>query len=351
MSEIYTSLSISLIARRNFVIHTRDYNQTLAHTNEVIGPLFEPDQTGVIDLLAQVQNEPNQEVAIQNIAREMLVKQEDGTYRLKTILIWKNLEFVPAEFQRHRLNRLLDEINEFDTVESRLKRNDFIRVSGLGPIHKPSLFCIVPIVTIGNTRRKFDQYLKQHFWFSQLDFHPPLTTEHESYLETIYKLRSMMRQVFASPDIQRYVYSLVIFTRTHRLCLLAPIETRVPTGTIDSIETLAKCLVLWQQYLKKLDPPRLFVTPEFCKVAYRKIGYWLVDWETNNLFNDPAPDETTEALKKLEINVLTGDWYASEYHYVKKYLEKYRSLQDESSSVGFLNLLVEDVLDSVRPPI
>lgn len=161
------------------------------------------------------------------------------------------------------------------------------------------------------------------------------------------RARDTIPKIYLSPEIQGYIYSLVVHCRVHRLCSLAPLQTRLLTRAVASINLLAAAMVAW----KETDPERWFVTTEHCKVAFRKVAYWLVDWEQLEMYTDPQTDLEKEYRKRMDFSILTGDWVGSELAYIDAYLKTYKGKRDVSSLVGFTNRLVDDALRAVQPPM
>lgn len=159
-------------------------------------------------------------------------------------------------------------------------------------------------------------------------------------LEHISTLRAAKARVFVHPDIKKYILSLIVQSRNHRLTLLSPKRARLPTFAYDYTLNVSMALVV----LKRNILLRLFLTPEFVKMAFRNVAHWLIDWEHGA---DSEPPE----LRKVHINMLSGDWYASESSAVEAYIEKSKGVRDDSSPTGYSNVVVEDSLSMVIPPL
>ncbi|KAK6460813.1 hypothetical protein DFJ63DRAFT_337559 [Scheffersomyces coipomensis] len=361
MDNIFTALSLSLMDRKRFVISTSNVNTLIKLlVNGILRKVckFNESQIEVIDLLEY----SNEEELIRRCVKEI----EGGEYELKNILIWKNMQKVKPELQKI-LYMLLTKIDLYDTNESRHNPKPVI-LKGY-TINRPSLFTSITVLDNKLYHMKIDQYLKAKFWFSiNYVFEPnheyetknivfPL--ENLTYIENILYLRNSIQKVYVKPDIQRYIYSLVIQVRNHRLCSLAPRQTRLSTRSIDDVLNLSKAMVVWQRHTSD----DLFVTADFVKVAMRKIGYWLVDWEYNTLYTSKEllPDrsanfdaeqvEEKDYQRRMEISMMTGSWFGSDYDYVKKYLLKSESTKDDSTPTGVTNIIIEEALVAVRPPI
>ncbi|KAK6203341.1 uncharacterized protein RJT21DRAFT_26353 [Scheffersomyces amazonensis] len=365
MQNLLTALSLSLIYNKRFVITTNNV-ETLQQ--DFIRIILEnscsvtPDQIQVIDLL-----EFTTERNLINQCTIPIGNEEDNEYEFKPYIIWKNLAKVDGQLQRY-LYELITKIDLYDTKESRNNPRPCI-IDGYS-IRKPDLFIIIALLDHRSYYLKIDQYLKSKFWFSNNYVIDKSSSKPDrltlpmndfSYHDNIAYLRQLIPNVYIKPDIKRYIYSLVVHSRNHRLCSLAPRQTRLSTRSIDDIEDLARVMVLWQKFNNQNLTDSLYVTPDFVKVAMRKIGYWLIDWEYNKLFsnvndndddndNDEEQDEK-DYRRRMEISMMTAYWYGSDYKYVTKYLDKSESLRDDSTPTGYSNVIVEDALKSVRPPI
>lgn len=338
MEHVQSALAISLIAERNFVVQTNRYQLFVDAFSQILRLHFGFHDIVEIDL-KQAYDSGNCEEIVDAMVNE------DG--KLHRVVIWKNLELLDTKNLRckNALVKILSELEQYDTLASRHNKADRFPF-GKYSVTKPDLFVVIPVIQIGTRLPKIHQHLKERFWFSQSCFMSEKPHQRLLLLsgDEILQARLLLPSVYAKPTIQEYILSLLVFTRSHRLCSLAPLTTRPTSRTLDSIMELSKALVVWKNRHKTQT---LFVTPEYCKVAYRKIGYWLVDWETNQLFNG----KEDEYRKQMEISMLTGDWYGSEWKCVEDYLEKHTSAEDKSLSTGFTNRVVEEVLGSVMPPI
>lgn len=284
-----------------------------------------------------------------HITDQMVIREEGMQPKLHEIIIWKNLESAKLDFERkNSIVQIFNELEQYNTLRSRNRNNDEPFKLGNFMVLKPEFFLVIPVIKSSRSLPKIHQHIKDCFWFAQYCY---LKEQHDRHMQgedarsKVLKGRIALLNVFAKPQIQEYISSLLVFTRSHRLCSLAPLTTRPTLRAKDRIMELAKALVV----LRGDQETQLFVTPEYVKVAYRKIGYWLIDWETNALFNDGSVE--SEYRKRMEITILTGDWYGSEWNSAEKYMEKFASTEDKNSTTGFTNFVVEDVLLSVHPPL
>lgn len=278
-----------------------------------------------------------------------MVKRTEGEFpQLYNLVIWKNLEKVKVDLKaKNKLLKVCDELDRYGTLASRNLGEDEPFKFGGFYVKKPNFFLVVPIIRAGSSLPKTHPQVKDRFWFCQSVTMPAQNQTTELPLhDSIVEARRRLPQVYANPEIQEYICSLLVFTRTHRLCSLAPLSTRPSFRALNGIMDFAKTLVVWNNLD---DDKQLFVTPEYIKLAYRKIGYWLVDWETNPTFCDESQE--AELRKQTEISMLTGDWYGSEWGAASDYMKKYATTKDKDSTTGFTNKIVEEVLESVQPPI
>ncbi|KGR07430.1 hypothetical protein MG3_04707 [Candida albicans P78048] len=363
MENLYTALSISLITDdKRFVIVSDDSNKAIPKfTSMLVNTCsFDTSQYCVIDLL-------NVHTTIDLI--HQMTNFRDNQYFLKNIIIWQNVQYLTTN-QHKSLYKLILQIDQFGLRGVRGKPIDIaIGNDEIISINRPQLFTIIMAFDYKAFSKKLYIYLKEKFWFAVNYNNVEEEDEQESdglpqdsqYQETILGLRNSLADVFISPDIKGYIYSLIVFTRCHRLASLSPKSTRLPTMAIDYMHDFCKCLALWKNQ-SKLNQ-ELFITPAYVKLAFRKIGYWLVDWEYNEMFakdtqSSVLVDDDSNTLnneidyqKRLEISMLTGDWYGSDYFFVNEYLKSSKSKLDKKSSTGYTNKIIEDVISSVRPPL
>lgn len=358
MENVFTALSISLISNhKRFVIVSNDSKQTLPKFTNLLTNTcsFDPSQYCVIDLLTV-------HTTIDLIHK--MTNYSNNKYYLKNVIIWQNVQYLTLN-QHKSLYKLILQIDQYEMtglkdkpIEITIGNNDEVL-----SIERPELFTIVMVLDYLAFNRKPYIFLKEKFWFavnyndSTLDMN--YIPSEKNYQDTILKLRLRIGEVYISPDIKKYIYSLIVFTRCHRLTSLAPKLARLPTATIDYINDFCKSLILWQNRLNLGKD--LFVTPGHVKLAFRKIGYWLVDWEYNEKFakdttrnvdvDDVGTESNLEYEKRLAISMLTGDWYGSDYFFVNEYLKNSTSKLDKKSPTGYTNRIIEDVISSVRPPL
>ena len=440
MDNVYTALSATLIAKKRFVVSCQDSNRAIQLFIDVIvrNNGFElPQDYVAIDLL--------QHQTIAQVVEQLTYTSEvDNKLYFKNIIIWQNLQRTPIEFQK-QLYKFILQIDNYEMKKAEMIENFPASITidkrNLQQIYKPQLFTIVPFLEFELFDEKLYIYLKEKFWlsinfptmdhgFTTKNFSPspssPSPPPHmqidkrlsNNYETTIVKLREELKSVYMSPDIKRYVYSLVVFVRFHRLASLAPKLVRLPTAAIDYIHDLCKTLIVWDAEFANSARDRrmvgvgeqgqdhvsceqtthlkrnLFVTPNYVKIAFRKVAYWLVDWEYNKQFvqtddldkkeaeeeKELEAEEATETEpktrrapgngkidehfqseilkdqqelenKRLEISMLTGDWYGSEYYYVNEYLKTQKNERDYESPIGYTNKIVEECIESVRPPL
>lgn len=342
MENVQVALALSLIAQKNVVIPTNDVKACSVAVELLLNDHFGLQNVVEIDLL-QCQDD-----IYLNVTRQM-VRLEEGSFpTLHDAVIWKNLERLDMNLDaKNSIVRIFDELEQYNTVALKKKPQGEPFNFGEYQVTKPKMHLVIPILDVNCRLPQTYQAIKNRFWFAQscyISSHQSISRNYEKL--DILKNRELLKSVYVKPSVQEYICSLLVFTRSHRLCSLAPLTTRPSFVALEGIMVLAKCLVLWSNRSQDSTP---FVTPDYVKVAYRKIGYWLVDWETNSLFND----ETFQAnyQKKIEISILTGDWYGSEWTLVENYLQGYKSKLDWSTSSGHSNEIVDEVLRQVLPPI
>ncbi|KAI5956852.1 hypothetical protein KGF54_000470 [Candida jiufengensis] len=403
MENVYTALSLSLITKNRFVISCEESTKAINQfINYILQPInFNQSQYVIIDLL---QNKTDDEIL------DQMSYVVDDKLWFKNIIIWQNLQHLENK-EYKRLYKLILQIDNYNMNSSKLLNNlpsSFTIDKKIIEIYKPKLFTIIPFLEYDLYRNKIYPFLKEQFWYS-INF-PIISDSTSNQLsdvkfmpntqDTLLVLRSKMDKVFMSPEIKGYIYSLIVFIRCHRIGSLAPKQVRVPTITLEYVYDFCKALVLWKKKLLIDEQPpsqlhsiekteekieekisslsdsgtsetataatdfyintdELFITPEYVKLAIRKICYWLVDWEYNTKFANTDDFKYTNneeqqqilATKKLEISMLTGDWYGSDYNHVNEYLKGYKHEKDYDSPTGFTNKIIEECINSVRPPL
>lgn len=271
-----------------------------------------------------------------------------GALLLYNVVIWKNLE--ACDLERDARNGILEVLDEIECYNSKgLKGLQSLdpKVFDAHEVHVPEVFIIIPVMVLGQTTPKINPSIKERLWFCQSIFFDEhnceCTTDWNWDLE---ECRNRLKDVYFDPEVREYVSSLMTFTRSHRLTSLAPASSRPTYRATVSIVDLCKSLVVWNN---RHDRDRPFVTPDYVKVAYRKVCYWLVDWERNERFISNSPGN--ELQRKMQISVLTGDWYGSDWHCVKSFIKDYALVKDMRTTTGFRNKLVDNVLETVLPPL
>ncbi|WPK23245.1 hypothetical protein PUMCH_000476 [Australozyma saopauloensis] len=343
MKNLRTSLSLALIARRNFTCVTDHYEHCV---HEIITRLTQFDASlswTEVDILKGSQD------LISKMCREEKSGDDSQALKLHNIVIWNHLESYSMDLAtKNDLLRTFDQLEMHNAIDSRKEDHKKPVIIQNQEVIVPDIFIIIPVMKLGNTIPKINPQIKERFWFCQSVFFKRIDKRAESseWDWDLEECRNRLADVYFDPEVREYVSSLMVFTRSHRLTSLAPLTSR-PTykGTLSIVE-LAKALVVWNN---RLNFDRLYVTPDYVKVAYRKVCYWLVDWETNPTFISKS--NQTEHDRRMQISILTGDWYGSEWQSVKSYLKENESHKDFKTTTGFQNKIVEDVLDSVLPPL
>lgn len=338
MNNLRTSLSLALIAKRDFACVTNDYEQCVHLVVSFLRSYDDSLTFTEIDILK----------GYRDLASEMTYNTSSNVSVLHNIVIWKNLEGLQLDLvAKSGLLEAFNQLNRYYTVEaSRTPCHTPIDFQGT-KVLKPEIFLIIPVMQLGLTMPKIDNLIKERFWFCQsVFFEANQRPNIEPWDWDLEECQNTLPRVFFDPEVREYVSSLMVFTRSHRLTSIAPLTSRPTFNATVAIIDLAKALVVWNN---RYSHDRLFVTPDYVKVAYRKVCYWLVDWETNKTFISESKEAEHE--KRMQISILTGDWYGSEWHCVKSFLKEFESTQDPKTTTGFRNKIVDDVLESVLPPI
>ncbi|CUM64679.1 uncharacterized protein PRCAT00002288001 [Priceomyces carsonii] len=336
MDNLYTALSLAMIARRRFVILTNSSDHLIEHFRRfVLQPCnFNVDDICELDLMKEFKG-----VSEGDFIRSMVV---DNIF--KKVIIWRNMLKLNRSEQR-RLYEFLLKLDCYDTNSS-VDKDFSVELDGRR-YKKPDLFVIVPVITDNCTFMY--EYLKERFWFSTY-YRSESSEENKEidssdFVQRIGQLRKKFPDVYVAPDVERYIYSLIVHIRCHRLCSVAPKSARITTRAIQDVTLLSRVLVAFQNYGGN---EKLFVTPLYAKLAMKKVGYWLVTWELSKF---AGLNKDTDEEKRLEISMLTGDWIGSDWKYVKAYFKQSRSRPDPSTPTGLTNTIVEDAIATVEPPL
>lgn len=328
-------MSLALIARRNFTCVTNNYDLCVRLIISLLYCFDDSLSWTEIDILKDYEH----------LGVKMTNHKNLAVPTLHNIIIWKNLEnFDIDRVAKKSLLDLFDQLERYNTISSkRMDPSSPIELRG----HKviiPEIFLIVPVMVLGDTVPKTHPQIKARFWFCQSVLLEKYDLDVNECNWDLEECQAAFNQVYFDPEVREYVSSLMVFTRSHRMTSLAPLTSRPSLKATASIVDLCKALVVWNN---RDERDRLFVTPDYVKVAYRKVCYWLVDWETNATFSR----KDSELQRKLQISVLTGDWYGSEWHCVKNFIKEYTSAKDARTTTGFQNKIVDNVLESVLPPL
>ncbi|CAH2353614.1 hypothetical protein CLIB1423_11S03730 [[Candida] railenensis] len=373
MDNIYTSLSLSLIAEKRFSLNCKNGKATIDSINEYI---LIPSSLRFLDIdLSEIFENNDGEIHIDDLITKEPV-----------IIFWRNADKITSD-QQMTLVKFLNEFDEYDTNESRLKKsnpnasvpaivieNSSTTSSTTTPATSNSSYKYpLTIILVIENNLNIIQQLRYKFWFCQYySRHSLLRTPTDiigrHYLSRLRKVQQ--KTVFVAPDIQRYIYSLIVHTRNHRLCSISPMETRLPTMTIQSVQLLAETYVRWTSLTHPIeDSSILFVTPDVCKIVMRKVGYWLINWQKNlgkktsarkeegdeeyivdndriHRLNEAEGNKQTERIEMLKIASLGGDWYGTDWKFIQNYIQRCEGKGKEE-----YNVIVEDALHKVQPPV
>lgn len=346
MDSLYTAVSLSLITQKRFCIITDEFSVAYGMLLSLLTKSCNIQELEIttVDIQECVKLDGRK-----GILNAMVKPGSDGVLQCYQVVIWRRLGLVDKETQNREVFHFLNEVDAYDTYKGRRNTGNKVMIEGK-EVEIPELFLIVPIVEALPAHPNIHQYVKEKFWFAQsiqsLDVSGPTEQVElvENYEEFILKLRNeVMPQVYSSPDILRYIYSLVVHARNHRLCSLSPVHGRLSTRALQNIRLLTISMVAWRHHADN----KLYATPDLCKIAMRKVGYWLVDWEFESIFANDDNAASTLLRKKLEIWMLTGDWYGSEWKYVQEYLADSRA----EKSPYYSNRIIDDALAAVQPPV
>lgn len=387
MENVFNAFSLSVVSQLRFVLISDDpESAVLVLISKAI------DVYGLSHIVVDMKDEPEVAKIIQ--LTTTLHQNGEGIPILVNAIIMKNLENTSPAYQR-KIIHYINALDSYNTYALQIRTQPVCVEEQ--KLVKPDIFVIVPVI-----RRKSDgmapnlvPYLRHKFAFSQfynyLEEHQAPTL---ASVPDLLKLRLLVDQVHISPEIRGYIYSLLVHIRTHRLCSLNSIGARPPTSTLDWIRDLAAAMVVWHEHARPVvdstggvldtrsesladtgtnektgdsteeansdtiassstisDAPAadLFVTPLFVKSATRKVTYFQVDWELDTIF---SRDWTgSEKRQQQEITMLTGDWFGSEWTYVRRYIDHHRSQVTNDTPTGISNDIVEEAIERVRPPI
>lgn len=329
MDNLVVAISLALANCQRAVIHTRDVTATAA---------------ALVDLLdLAVTTVDLETIELHEFHQLILETTKNGN--LYPVILLKNIQYCSDAAQR-QLVKFFDQLDHYDTNQSRL--HDQPTIVGGTQIETPQFYTFLALIEVSeHSQPSLYKNLKERFWFSHYhDYKSCQPSQKGNFWQDVARLHETIGEVYQSHEIAGYINSLVVEIRNHRLIPFSPIQARLHTNVIDKVSLLAKSIVAW-----KSPVDALYVTPEQCQIAMRKIGYWLVEWQTNGLFDFTKQDDEIENRRKLVMTMLAGEWYGSEWEYVKKYLEDSQKKFDPTSNTGFLNSIVEESIRRVRPPV
>ncbi|WEJ97079.1 hypothetical protein PSN45_004627 [Yamadazyma tenuis] len=330
MNNLLVAVSLALANNRRCVVHTCDLDAAVTALKTVVSSAdLEAVEVDLKSLLDQ-----------NDSLLSSLTTQVSGKRWLRDVLIWRSVEQCTAEQQR-QLVGILDQLDGYDTNAHRICPRDTIQIQGQD-VFLPVFHTVIMVVEVsgfengisaaGSMLPTWYKRLKEKFWFSH----------------------------FYTQDGQDEPRSLQMVDYSKELLKsLAPLQTRLSTDTIDHVSLLARSIVAWSRRTDSGSNTSLYVTPEVCQVAMRKIGYWLVDWQIPGGLFDlsarvPTGKDTEEQLennRKLVVNMLAGAWYGSEWPYVKEYIQQHEARFDPTSNTGYSNSMIEDSISAVQPPM
>ena len=328
MDSLYTALSIACFAGRRVAVITSD----IAGVVSALESLFRVNGVDSTNL---------------DVQKHLNSTPPEGLSSSSSITFWTNVDLCSPNQQRHLVKALL-EIDHYDTNESREAR---ARQRRTQPLQTQTRQAFEPtIVLVISDPDRIIQSLKLKFWFAQVCWKFDTWDPPQDWLKQLSLAKAEYSKVFMASEVQRYIYSLIVHSRNHRLCLVSPMLSRLPTLAIESIADLAKAIVVWtaeRDTRSDTAPRRLFVTPDVCKIAMRKIGYWLINWRAQEMKRLPRELKVQhEQRNSTRYDMLLGDWYGSEWDVVQRYI----SLSKEKERDEW-NVIVEDTIANVQPPM
>ncbi|RLV85512.1 hypothetical protein JA9_001926 [Meyerozyma sp. JA9] len=413
MNNLFTAFSVAVISQLRFALFTDSVDSAVESLTGQIIKFYKASYV-VVDM----NEEPSEEKLVEMITQ---APQDGGEVpELVNIVVFKKLEATSASYQR-KIIHFINALDSYNTNSSRLQPQpiQFERSKA----SRPQIFMIIPVIKRqeDGTPPQLVPHLRHKFAFSQFYNAVDGDSVAVSVAPDLLALRSLVDQVFVSPEIRGYIYSLLVHIRTHRLCSLNSMGARPPTGTLDWVRMVAAAMVVWNEHVgpkearektdtksaetsgekeeteeteteksetektetektdtektdteksdtEKTDTeksgdeasgtisPRslseeneLFLTPTFVQVATRKVAYFQVDWESDTIFSRHW--RGPEKHRQQEISMLTGDWYGSEWVFVKRYIDEHRSQPSDHTPTGTTNDVVEEAIARVRPPI
>lgn len=389
MNNLFTAFSVAVISQLRFALFT-----------DSVDPAVETLIVQVINfynishVVVDMKEEPEEEQIVEMITQRP--KNGGELPELINIVVFKNLEATSASYQR-KIIHFINALDSYNTNSLRLLPQPIQFKQRKAS--RPQIFMIIPVIKRRDdgTPPQLVPHLRHKFAFSQFYNALNLDLLAVAVAPDLLALRLLVDQVFVSPEIRGYIYSLLVHIRSHRLCSLNSMGARPPTGTLDWVRTLAAAMVVWNEHVEPQtgsktakeettekeekglettekeelngfvesdveqvsdtislserghEENNLFLTPTFVQVAIRKVTYFQVDWELDTIFsrhwNGP------EKHRQQEISMLTGDWYGSEWVYAKRYIDEHRSQPSDQTPTGITNDIVEEAIARVRPPI
>lgn len=335
MDKLYSALGVSYTRNRRFVVASSHCDETCTAIEGALQDRcgFAPEDVITIDL-------SQHESVLQMVLRSSHETQ------LCNAVIWRNVHKKSQQFQR-QLAKLLAELDGYDLRGG--DQNEYAgyksRTAAGVEVFIPSLFSIVLVVDIEEYHSKIHPALKSKFWF--VTHHEIEETTHRQlpshvpFQDLIRLRRDQWSKIYVSPMIKGYIYSLIVQMRTHRLTGLLLRGAGLTTRSLEAIEDLAIALVVWSEYPD-------YVTPDHVQIAAQKVGYWLVEWETNETHKPKTANE--KRIQMIELGMRAGDWYGCDEAAITAYLEESRPVRG-NTPLGMTNRIVEDALAQVQHPL
>ncbi|KAH3674302.1 hypothetical protein WICPIJ_009581 [Wickerhamomyces pijperi] len=242
--NLYISLTLTLISSRHVIITTDDITKTLNETIMIIDTIW-----GIPASVICFDSE------YQYTEAEIHQFFITGNDKLSPVYILIGLEKLSVILQKVVLQ----------IIKRKYLKND---IEGQVYGSHEELFSFITIC--GADEEGFDKfywYLRSEFWFKQ---HHTIQDQEQLQLPTskepilpdkwssLYKLRPQIPQITILPELQRYIYDLIVHVRNHRVT-----HGGLPTRSIADLIYLTQALTL---IFKKVS----FVVPNMVKLAFRK---------------------------------------------------------------------------------
>ncbi|ODV83770.1 hypothetical protein CANARDRAFT_29755 [[Candida] arabinofermentans NRRL YB-2248] len=302
--DLYTSLWIALVARRNIQISSIDPLSTSLEIHYILSKFWGFEKQSQI-LVIKLNETSNYERDFKSLLQ---IDKRKKTIR-NLILIVIGVELTDTEFQKNvaKFLKSLSIIIDGETFTA--DRDTFLLVS--------------LVENKGQMEISLTRYLANFMWFRQphgisdtptsqyfeTDESDVSSTELNKYtLNKILEIRRLAQKVKIIPEIKRYIYDIIVFARMHRM-----VKEGVPTYLLKDFDLFLSIYATINDFK--------YVIPEMVSVAaYKLLPLRLV------VIN--SPDDEKSVI------------YGGERRLIRCMLEKWN-----------VDLIIEDVLNNVQPPV